>query len=498
MTQVNSLWKNKPCRVAIHTLFFTAILLVYCLPGYGREDVHDVVVKILTVKNPSSYHQPWQPIGRMSFHGTGVIIEGNRILTSAHVVSDFVFIHVRRAGQTKKFPAKVEFFDNESDLALLKVDNQEFFEGVHPLQIGELSDVRDKVAVYGFPDGGEKLSITEGVVSRIEHINYAYSGAYLLACQIDASINDGNSGGPVVQDEEIVGIAFQGMDFNYDNIGYMIPAPVIQQFLDDIQDGRVDGIPDLGITMQKLESTYLRDYFKLSKKEDGGLVNHVLPNSPSTGILRSEDVVLAVNGVNIAYDGTVEFRPGQRTYFGYIVQGKQIGDTVDLRIKRNGKEQTVTVSLSRPVEFSRLVPLNHQKKPLYYIYGGIVFQPLSQNYLYEYGRGNWLQSAPVELLNYSLNREQDVVGREVVILSQVLADEVNIGYHELGDNVVKSVNGTKVENFSQFVDLVERAEGKYVTIIVNLGTKIILERELMQKSTPRILKKYSISSDRNL
>lgn len=485
-------------------ILIIAVALLPFSPGICSSEVRqsnpsDVVVKIQTVRNPPNFHQPWQNIGSHSINGSGLIIAGNKILTNAHVVSDSVFIHVRRGGRTEKFAAEVEFFNHESDLALLKVDDAEFFKDVEALPVGSLPDVRDKVAVYGFPDGGDKLSITEGVVSRIEHINYAHSGAYLLACQIDASINSGNSGGPVVFNNQVVGIAFQGMNYVYENIGYMIPAPVILQFLSDVKDGSIDGIPDLGITMQKLESPFLRRFYKLTPKENGVLINKVLPGSPAEGLLRSEDVILAVDGEDVAYDGTVTLRKNQRTYFGYLLQNRQLGEKTLLQIKRDGKTAEVKVDLTKPSGFARLVPRLHESKPKYYILGGMVFQPLTLNYLQGFiGSGGWYQAAPVELMNYYLNTQIDSRGREIVVLTEVLADKINIGYHELGNNVVQSVNGQAVKNFKHFVQLIEEDESPYLLITVSLGTKILLDRKEILQSTARIIDKYSIKTDRLL
>ena len=192
---------------------------VFVLPVLADASIKTAVVKIYTVNNRYNYHEPWQMQGQSTFQGSGVIIQGKKILTNAHVVSDQTFIQVRRAGKAKKYTAHIEIVAHESDLAILRVDDGSFFKGIEPLEIGPLPDAQDKVSVYGFPEGGDKLSITEGVVSRVEHSNYTHSGAYLLACQIDAPINSGNSGGPVIKDDKIIGIAFQGLaGGSYDRI----------------------------------------------------------------------------------------------------------------------------------------------------------------------------------------------------------------------------------------------------------------------------------------
>lgn len=72
--------------------------------------------------------------------------------------------------------------------------------------------------------GGECISITAGVVSRVEMTTYANAGQDLLSVQIDAAINPGNSGGPVVNGNgELVGVAFQSLsDYDVENIGYVV------------------------------------------------------------------------------------------------------------------------------------------------------------------------------------------------------------------------------------------------------------------------------------
>src|SRR5690606_23070094 len=107
---------------------------------------------------------------------------------------------------------------HDCDLALLQVEDEGFFDDVPPADIGELPALRDKVSVVGFPIGGEEISITEGVVSRIEVQRYNHSQRHLLAVTVDAAINQGNSGGPVFKNGKVAGIAFQKLT-GVDNIG---------------------------------------------------------------------------------------------------------------------------------------------------------------------------------------------------------------------------------------------------------------------------------------
>ncbi|MCP4369871.1 MAG: trypsin-like peptidase domain-containing protein, partial [Deltaproteobacteria bacterium] len=242
----------------IFTRFVVAVASACVVSSYAQAqtqtpaEIRKAIVKVYAVYNEHNYYDPWQMRGQRTGNGSGCIIDGQKIMTNAHVVANQTFIQVKRAGQAKKYVAKVEVVAHECDLAILTVADDDFFADTEPIGIGELAEVRDKVAVYGFPIGGDELAITEGVVSRIEHQQYSHSGAHLLSCQIDAAINPGSSGGPVVKGGRIIGIAFQGG--GGENVGYMVPVPVINHFLSDIEDGKYDGIPDLGIFIQKMEN----------------------------------------------------------------------------------------------------------------------------------------------------------------------------------------------------------------------------------------------------
>lgn len=465
-----------------------------------EADTARSVVKIYTVKNQYNYHEPWQKNSIHQYQGSGSIISGQRILTNAHVVSNQTFVQVRRSGVAKKYTAKVESIENASDLAILRVDDPEFFKDAIPLEIGTLPFVRDKVAVYGYPDGGDTLSITEGVVSRIEHQEYIHSNANLLACQIDASINSGNSGGPVIVNKKLVGVAFQGLyGPTTENIGYMVPAPVIEHFMQDINDGVLDGIPELGVSMQKMENQDLRKKFGLSGQTTGVLINKIYPDSPAEGLLLPDDVLIAIDGKPVENDGTILFRNEERTFLGYIWQQKQLGDLITLTLLRNGERLDVAIKLSKPIGYERLVPHKQfDRMPSYYIVGGLVFAPLTRNYLEEYGtEQNWALQAPKDLLSYYLNGEPTKDQREIILLINVLADDINIGYHAFTNGIVVRINGRSISSLRDLVDAFESNKGQFHTIEDIHGYRIVLDNAKSLSNNAAILKRYLVPADRS-
>ncbi len=496
-------FKISPMSVSLNfvgqrlTAFILITVLSCVVPSavFADRDIKKAVVKIYTVFNKYDYYEPWQMQGQRMRNGSGCIINGKRIITNAHVVGDRTFIQVKRAGEAKKYTAEVEIVAHECDLALLKVNDDRFFAGVRPLDFGDLTEVRDKVSVYGFPKGGDELCITEGVVSRVEHRKYTHSNAYLLTCQIDAAINSGNSGGPVIKGNKIVGVAFQAGAG--ENIGYMVPVPVVKHFIKDIEDGKRDGIPGLGISWQEMENQDLRIRSGLNEKQSGILINKVYPDSAAMGTLESGDVILSIDGHNIENNGTIEFRAGERTFFGYLIQKKYINDMVKFGVMRDKEIIHKDIQLISNINFGRLV--SHEQydiPPTYYIIGGLVFEPLVANFLKTWGK-RWINSAPGNLVNYYFTGEAQEDRRQIIVLVKVLADEINVGYHDWRHNVISRVNGKNISSINDLVKAFDAHKGPYHIIEDEWGYKIVLDKLKVDRNSKGILEKYKIISDRS-
>ena len=228
-------------------------------PVAGAEPEKSVI-QIANFSQQPLWDQPWRFDSVRRASGSGLVIRGKRIMTNAHVVSWARQILVRRYQDPRPFAARAVFIGHDCDLALLEVEDDRFFDGLEPLEIGDLPKVRSSVVTYGYPAGGEQISYTRGVVSRIEVQNYVHVGnRNLLAVQTDAAINPGNSGGPVIQDDKVVGVAFQNMP-GLENTGFFIPPPVVQHFLKDVADGKCDGFPQAGIGLATLQSPAYRRF----------------------------------------------------------------------------------------------------------------------------------------------------------------------------------------------------------------------------------------------
>ncbi|KAJ1484164.1 trypsin-like cysteine/serine peptidase domain-containing protein [Baffinella frigidus] len=375
------------------------------------------VIKVFTVAASPNWFMPWQTKQQRESTGSGFIIEGRRILTNAHCVADQAHVMIRKHGDPTKYTARVVAVGHECDLALLTTDSEEFWKGTTSLKVSGIPELQDPVAVVGYPTGGDNISVSVGVVSRVEPQQYVHGATSLLAIQIDAAINPGNSGGPAIMNNEVVGVAFQSLE-GAENIGFIIPVPIINHFLEDVErnQGNYVGFPALGISCQAMENPQMRKFFKMKPDENGVLICKVRPLTDAAKLLKKHDVILQVDGQSLGNDGTVLFRNRERISFDYVLSGKFAGDKVDIVLLRDGERQTITIE-AQPLK--HLVPIQqYDLLPRYLIHAGLVFTPLSQPYLHEYG-DDWYNTSPRRLCERALFLEQQREGQELVILSQV-------------------------------------------------------------------------------
>jgi S1-C subfamily serine protease len=451
------------------------------------------VVKIFTVHSPPDYYQPWQNLGQISSSGSGFIIKGNRILTNAHNVANQTFVMVRKQGDPKRYEAKVEYAGHDCDLAILQVNDPDFFTGLPPMEFGEMPRIQNKVAAIGYPTGGDNISITEGVVSRIEPVIYSHSGRPLLAIQVDAAINPGNSGGPVVDSSnKVVGVAFQGM-MNAQSIGYIIPLLVVNHFLKDVEDGKFDGFPDCPFESMALENPDMRKWLGMSTQQSGIMITHLAPMIKQKNIFKVNDVVMAINGINVANDGTVPYRQQEVLHFGSLIWEKFPGDNCRFTVLRN--KNIIELDYILQHELQLVPPRTFDKLPSYFILGGLVIVPLTTNYLDRWG--DWTKS-PRELINLMAEGEITAVQDEVVLVSSVLADKINIGYQDnIAPQEIIAINGVKPKNLKHFIAVIEKMSDGFIELDLHNKDKIVMDIKAARLASAEVLERYRIPSDRS-
>ena len=471
-------------------LFTLLALLSMAFTFTYAQSIDSSIVKIYTVSKATNYLEPWNSSVQRS-SGSGSIISGNRILTNAHVIANETFIEVKKYGDTKRYQAEVIFVSHDTDLALLEVKDEDFFKDTTPLSFGTLPKMQDKVTVYGYPMGGHTISISTGIVSRIEHNRYVHSGKSFLSIQIDAAINPGNSGGPALSNGKIVGVVMQGISFSQ-NIGYMVPVDIIQHFLKDVSDKKLDGFPKLGIMTDKIENPSLKEYYHLAEDAGGVLVVDIVHNSVLKEVLKKEDIITAIDGHKIESDGTVEFRPHQYTHFKYFIDLHQYGDEVSLDVLRDGKKLALKVKLpeTSSKEKSTYSQLEYDKMPTYFMLGGYVFSPITQNLLNS-------SNSPVLSLRYAATKFPKKEKQDLVVLLKVLASSHTRGDYGLSMWQIEKVNDKKFKNFQEFYHLVMDSKEKFVVLEDEDGAKVVINKKEALDAESGLLKRYSIKANKS-
>ncbi|VXC11945.1 S1C family serine protease [Massilia sp. 9I] len=451
--------------------------------------IENSVVKIFaTVRRPDPY-KPWSKQSPADVTGSGVIIEGKRILTNAHVVGYASQVEVQASQSGDKVSAKVIALARGLDLAVLELDDPSFFDKRPPVQrAAVLPDVREAVFAYGYPLGGNSLSTTRGIVSRVEFVGYG-SFSSGLRIQIDAPINPGNSGGPVIAGDKMIGLAFS-MAAGAQNIGYVIPNEEIELFLKDVADGRYDGKPLLHDSVQTLENPALRQYLKLDKSVEGALVHRPFKTDASWP-LKEGDIITHIADSAIDNQGMVKLGANLRVRFQYRIQQVAKNGKVPMTIVRGGKSMKVEVPTSGPRPL--LVPDLNGGYPSYFVYGPVAFTRATSEFT------AFLAVNAAAANAYAFNDSPlmtqrgdspDVTREELVVISgPFFPHKLVTGYSNRFGSVVESVNGTKIRSLAHLVAVLRDLKDEFVVFRFDqrYGENLVLPRKATLEATEGIL-----------
>jgi S1-C subfamily serine protease len=472
-------------------------LLVSCALGAGAavpaaeapvpRDTENAVVKVFATVAHPDMSRPWTKSPPQEVSGTGVVIEGKRILTNAHVVQYASQVQVQANQSGDKLSATVVAVAPGIDLAVLKLDDETFFAKRPPLpRASRVPKIKDAVLTYGFPTGGQSLSITRGIVSRIEFVPYNL-GLSGLRIQIDAPINPGNSGGPAIADGRMVGLVFSHL-VGSENIGYIIPNEEIALFLNDIAAGRPYSKPAMYDELQTLENPALRAFLKLDDSVRGAVVYRPFEGAgPSP--LKEWDVITRIADAPIDDEGMIQVGDNLRLAFQYLIQKVAHDGAVPLTIVRAGKSQAIRMPVSnhRPL----LIDFLAGAYPPYFIYGPLVFSRASIESLQLLrARGSSPAAALGNPLVARLGDPPDAAHDELVMIpSPLFPHALSKGYSNPAGEVVQAVNGTPVKSLAQLVALLRDLKDEFVTVDFDnkVGEALVFPRAPTAAATEEIL-----------
>ena len=281
-----------------------------------------------------------------------------------------------------------------------------------------------------------------------------------------------------------------------ENTGFFIPTPVIEHFLADLADGHYNGFPQAGIRVTSLLNPAYRSMLKLPDDNTGVRVDGFLPGSTCDTVLKQDDVLLRIGSFPVASDGTILYQ-GNRLGAALGFQFSQDGESIPLELWRDG----CRIKESLPMHVytaDRATGYQDDALPRYFVYGGMVFTPLSLDYLKALGRDSAGGDFFYELF-YHAYEDPQTAPPERVVLSAVLADEVNANVGVRGRAMVEQINGFPIDSLKDVVHAFETGTNSYDVVQFLPHHNIeCLDRQAVLKANPRIAQTYRLPSDRRL
>ena len=286
--------------------------------------------------------QPEQPQGKMNpkkdpqHVGSGFVISSDGyILTNAHVINNIfdggkIIVLFQ---SDKSYEANLINYDEDSDVALLKINNAEFGKVFEYLEWGETPELGQDVIAIGSPMG-QSFTVTFGNVSSLNRF-VPNAPPFVPFIQTDASINPGNSGGPLLNSSgELVGINTMiisgGSSAGSVGIGFAIDGEYVQKTVEQLKTLPIG---------DRIKRPYMGIMFRPVKQEDmdnyvygiAAYVKEIVPDSPAAGILKVGDIILSMDGKLVKW-----------RLLATWVKSKKIGDTANFIILRDGMEVPIT------------------------------------------------------------------------------------------------------------------------------------------------------------
>lgn len=398
---------------------------------------------------------PWQKESAGGRRGLGVVLPGNRVLVTAQMVADATYIELELPESGQKIPAGVQAVDYEANLALLAPNSptkeKEFFSGLKGVEVDDSARIGDSLAVWQAGRVGD-LIVTPMSISKVMTQGYVVDNAAFLVYEATGIIrSESNSFTlPVVKGRKLAALLLRYDSKN--QVATLLPAPIIQHFLKDVADGRYDGFPSLGIEFQVTQDEQFRDYLGLKAGAPGVFVSKIMKGgSADKAGMKAGDIMISIDGHEV--DARGDYQDGQ---FGavsasHLIRGKGfVGDKVEIKVLREGKEVVLTGSLTRKQPDDYLVrPYLFDQGPKYILSGGILFQELTSAYLNSFGREQ-RGGAILRLQRIASNPEEfEQDGRKkIVFIGAILPTASTQGYERMSGQVVEEVNGRKITEIS--------------------------------------------------
>ncbi|XDD52398.1 serine protease [Leptospira sp. WS92.C1] len=465
----------------------------------SQESYNKSIIQVKVTFQEPEYHQPWKKKSPRVRRGVGLVTEGNRILIPYSLLPDATLIEVKKYSSYSEIKAVVFRQDPESNLALLRVDKKNFFDDLVPLTFSPVVVFPKQVNVYQLDNSGS-IQSTSATLLSMDMDQMPLGQIELPVVDLSSSEGLNGFGEIVIENGKVSGILYEFTSAK--NSGRIIPSFVIQKF---INTPGINVFAYKGFRFRPITDGAVKKYYGMEESDSGVLVADIIPGSSASGVLKLEDIVLEFGGKNVDSKGYIEHPLYGKQVLSFLAHsgdsfGFSLGKEIPILILRDKKKINLSMKLkSFPYEAVRIPFRNIPVTNDFAVEGGFVFLELSEVLLEEWGK-DWRSRVDRKLLylyDYSKFHEKEGTYGKIVLLSQVLPDESNNGFHDLSFKIVDAIDDEPVKSVMDLKQKIRGGKGDYSLISLDDGTEIALNRKQLKEINERINKSYKIRVQEN-
>jgi hypothetical protein len=464
---------------------------------YRQTDLTEAMKQSIVYLETSFYgyeqSQPWRHKNLSENWACACAVGEYELLTTAWNVTNLAFVKALRYGQNEFISAKIKVIDYECNLCLIELDPNELSEPFMPLVFSEDYQKGAEVDFYWL-SSDNRLYNGRGFLDHatVQKTNTSYEN-YLH--YIVANTSHRTEAGQVYcMGSEPIGIACWS---NENKEAGLIPAETINRFLAAVADDDYKGFGSVGCATSELLNPAMRSFLKMpTTLKNGAYVTDVYKLGTAHSVLKKADVILAIDANPLNSYGQFMHPKYKWLDFNYLITSKPVGETVLFELWRDGKKIQVQAEVKNFKASEMLVPYHeYDQQPEYIITGGFILQKLTHEYLTRWG-DDWTGKAPSHLYHYyrDFAFKPTSERKNIVILSYVLPADINLGYSDLRQIVVKKFNGVTICAIGDILTAQKlNPESRYDVIEFELDNPaIVIPREQLPAADVFISKRYGI------
>jgi len=446
------------------------------------------LVKITVTSQDVNHSAPWKRLTPEKSVLSGCLIESEFILTHSASMEKAVLIEIVKPGESRRYEADLILYDRQSSLAFLKARDSSFYKEMIPLKLSEVKKPKDEVSFYSWDNGGRfRIYKARYLKTDIEYLN---GSGFSLYHQFDQDAQQINEGNPVIYKDRLYGISSYR-----DTAKKIVYVSALENLHRILKDMKLEGMPLFHISSVYMKGDKnLKKSLGLNQSEEGIYISDITYVSSGYETLQQKDVILEIDGYNIDDQGLIEYPPyGKINYKAVISLLHQVGDTVEMKIFREGAYENIQFELIPYNETKFTIPPRSENAiPDFFLFGGLLFQELSLDYLKTWGK-EWEKIGDTRMLFYANNNAvlPDSKIKRYVILNKVFPHEINTGYQSYSQLILSTINDTEITDLKNAWDIIQKSEG-YIRFKFIGGTLVVLDKEKAEKVSEELLKGYQI------